>query len=104
VLFPVLQLTEHAAHASHALTEQSTGQANEPQLVLSSVSGQGVPPPFDGCEMTRRREVLPPSQLRVHADQGAQAVTAQLVEGVGVVGESVGWRVGDWDGAAVGGS
>ena len=30
-----LQLTEHAAHASHALTEQSTGQANEPQLVLS---------------------------------------------------------------------
>ena len=101
---PVPQLTVHAAHACHVLTEQSTGHAKALHCALCSVSGQGVPPPVAGCKIVRVREVAPLSQVRVHATQEPQTDTVQLLDGVGVVGMNVGSGVGESVGAAVGGS
>ena len=101
---PVPQLTVHAVHACHVLTEQSTGHAKALHWALSSVSGQGMPPPVAGCKIVRVREVAPLSQVRVHATQEPQTDTVQLLDGVGVVGMNVGSGVGDSVGAAVGGS
>ena len=92
----------HAPHPCHTLTAQSAGQGNALHPTLSEVSGQGVAPILAVCEMTRVREATPPSQVCVHVLQEVQAVTAQLLEGVGVVGANVGSWVGDWTGGAVG--
>jgi hypothetical protein len=104
VVPPVPQLTVHAAHACHVLTEQSTGHAKALHWALCSVSGQGVPPPVAGCKIVRVREVAPLSQVRVHATQEPQTDTVQLLDGVGVVGMNVGSLVGESVRAAVGGS
>ena len=103
-MLPVPQLDVHAPHVCHALTEQSTGQVKTLQLASCAVIGQGVPPPFAVCKMTRLRDADPPSHVRVHVVQDAHAVTSQLLDGVGVVGVNEGLGVGDIVGAAVGGS
>ncbi len=103
-MLPVPQLDVHAPHICHALTEQSTGQVKSLQLASCAVIGQGVPPPFAVCKITRMRDQEPPSQDRVHVVQDAHAVTSQLLDGLGVVGMNDGLGVGDSVGAAVGGS
>lgn len=78
----VPHVAEHAVHDDQVDTAQATGQHARPQLFVSVSAGHGRPPFSAGRVTVRERDLdADVPHVAVHADQIAQADTAQSTAG-----------------------